>query len=100
MPKIPDFTDDREAADWFATHDTAPYIEDMEEVQEQIPVFRSRSVNEPEEKLRAEIRRRHIDKLFGTADRLAALDEPLSDAEVEAEIAAARQTRQLQENNQ
>jgi hypothetical protein len=40
--------------------------------------------------LRAEIRRR-VDKLFDTADRLAALDMPLSEAEVEAEIAAARQ---------
>ena len=41
--------------------------------------------------LRAEVRRRRIDKLFDTADRLAALDMPLTEAEVEAEIAAARQ---------
>jgi hypothetical protein len=41
--------------------------------------------------LRAEIHRRRIDKLFDTADRLAALDMPLTEAEVEAEIAAARQ---------
>jgi hypothetical protein len=43
-----------------------------------------------ESQMRADIRRR-VDKLFDTADRLAALDMPLSEAEVEAEIAAARQ---------
>jgi hypothetical protein len=43
--------------------------------------------------LRAEIRRRRVNKLFDTADRLAALDAPLTEAEVEAEIAAARQAR-------
>jgi hypothetical protein len=41
--------------------------------------------------LRAEIRRRRVNKLFNAADRLAALDAPLTEAEVEAEIAAARQ---------
>lgn len=48
-----------------------------------------------EELLRAEIRRRRVDKLFDAADRLAALDEPLPEADVEAEIAAARQARQV-----
>jgi RecB family exonuclease len=43
--------------------------------------------------LRAEIRRRRVDKLFDAADRLAALDAPLTEAEVEAEIAAVRQAR-------
>lgn len=43
--------------------------------------------------LRAELRRRHINKLFAAADRLADLDEPLSDADIEAEIAATRQER-------
>jgi hypothetical protein len=43
--------------------------------------------------LRAEIRRRRVNKLFDAADRLAALDAPLTEAEVEAEIAAARQAR-------
>jgi hypothetical protein len=38
--------------------------------------------------LRAEIRRRRVNKLFAAADRLA--DQPLTEAEVEAEIAAAR----------
>jgi hypothetical protein len=45
--------------------------------------------------LRAEIRRRRINKLFAAADRLAELDLPtLSESEVEAEIVAARQSRQ------
>jgi hypothetical protein len=43
--------------------------------------------------LRAEIRRRRVNKLFAAADRLAVLDEPLTEAEVEAEIAAARKER-------
>ena len=43
--------------------------------------------------LRAEIHRRRVNKLFDAADRLAALDTPLTEAEVEAEIAAVRQAR-------
>ncbi len=43
--------------------------------------------------LRAEIRRRRINKLFAAADRLADLDEPIDEAEIAAEIAAARQER-------
>jgi len=41
--------------------------------------------------LRQEIQRRRVDRLFAAADRLAALDLPvLDEAEVEAEIEAAR----------
>jgi hypothetical protein len=43
--------------------------------------------------LRTEIRRRRVNKLFAAADRLADLDEPLTDAEIETEIAASRQER-------
>ncbi len=43
--------------------------------------------------VRAEIRRRRVDKLFDAASRLADLDAPLTEAEVAAEIAAARQAR-------
>lgn len=44
--------------------------------------------------LRAEIRRRRVNKLFAAADRLAELDmPPLTESEVEAEIASARQSR-------
>jgi hypothetical protein len=43
--------------------------------------------------LRAELRRRRVNKLFAAADRLAALKTPLTEAEIEAEIAAVRQSR-------
>jgi hypothetical protein len=43
--------------------------------------------------LRAEIRRRRVNKLFAAADRLADSDQPLTEAEVEAEIVAARDAR-------
>jgi hypothetical protein len=44
--------------------------------------------------LRAEIRRRRVNKLFKAADRLAESDlPPLTEAEVEAEIIEARQSR-------
>lgn len=42
----------------------------------------------------ADIRQRRVDSLFASAEKLAALDEAiLSDAELEAEIAAARKAR-------
>jgi hypothetical protein len=43
--------------------------------------------------LRAEIRRRRVNKLFAAADRLADLDESITDTEIEAEIAASRRER-------
>lgn len=43
--------------------------------------------------LRAEIRRRRINKLFAAADRLANSQEPLSEAELEVEIMAVRSVR-------
>jgi hypothetical protein len=43
--------------------------------------------------LRAEIRRRRVNKLFAAADRLADLDEPPTDEEIAAEIAAAREEK-------
>lgn len=46
--------------------------------------------------LRAEIRRRRVNKLFAAADRLADLDEPIAEAEIEAEIAASRRERRRQ----
>jgi hypothetical protein len=41
--------------------------------------------------LRAEIRRRRINKLFAAADRLAEIDPPLTEAEIRAEIEASRE---------
>ncbi len=46
--------------------------------------------------LRSEIRRRRVNKLFAAADRLADLDEPVTDAEIEAEIVASRRERRKQ----
>jgi len=46
--------------------------------------------------LRAEIRRRRVNKLFTAADRLADLDEPITDVEIEAEITASRQERRAE----
>lgn len=49
--------------------------------------------------LRAEIRRRRINKLFAAADRLADSGEPLTEAEIETEIKAARRERRLKDAN-
>lgn len=46
--------------------------------------------------LRTEIRRRRVNKLFAAADRLADSDEPITDAKIEAEIAASRRERRVQ----
>ncbi len=43
--------------------------------------------------LRSEIRRRRVTKLFDAADHLADVGEPLTEAEIEAEIAEARKER-------
>ena len=42
MPKIPKFSDEKKAADWFAAHDTADYMDDLENVREKIPIRRTR----------------------------------------------------------
>jgi predicted DNA binding CopG/RHH family protein len=41
MADIPKFNSDEEAAEWFDTHDTADYMDSMEEVTDQIPVIRT-----------------------------------------------------------
>ncbi len=43
--------------------------------------------------LRAEIRRRQVNRFFAAADRLADIDQPLTEAEIETEILAARKAR-------
>lgn len=47
MPELPSFADDQEAADWFAAHDTEPYMEGLEEVRERIPVAPSQPKKKP-----------------------------------------------------
>ncbi len=41
----------------------------------------------------AEIRRRQVNRLFAAADRLADVGQPLTEAEIEAEIVAVRKAR-------
>lgn len=45
--------------------------------------------------LRAELRRRRVNRLFAAADRLADLDDPVTELEIAEEIAAAREERRL-----
>lgn len=47
MPKLPPFASEQEAAEWFATHDTAPYMDELDEVTEKIRVVRSRPAKKP-----------------------------------------------------
>jgi hypothetical protein len=50
--------------------------------------------------LREELKRRRVSSLFGAAERLANLDAPpLTEAEVEAEIFAARHSRQASDES-
>jgi hypothetical protein len=49
--------------------------------------------------LRAEIRRRRVNKLFAAADRLADSDEPMTEEEIQAEIEAARKQRHSRNAN-
>jgi hypothetical protein len=43
--------------------------------------------------LRAEIRRRRVNRLFAAADNLANLDEPITEAEIAEEVAASRKEK-------
>jgi predicted DNA binding CopG/RHH family protein len=47
MAEIPSFANEEEAAAWFATHDTSPYIAGLEEVTEPVPVVRSAARKKP-----------------------------------------------------
>jgi hypothetical protein len=49
--------------------------------------------------LRAEIRRRRVNKLFAASDKLVDSDETLTEAEIEAEIAATRKEKSSSDAN-
>jgi predicted DNA binding CopG/RHH family protein len=66
MLKLPTFADEQEAADWFATHDTAPYMDVLEEVHEPIPVVRSRTPKKP---IGIRIRSDYLDAVKQVAER-------------------------------
>lgn len=47
MPKLPDFKNDKELAAWFDSHDTAAYIDEMEESDETFKVTRTQFPTRP-----------------------------------------------------
>lgn len=47
MPKLPKFKSDEEIAAWFDTHDSASYMDDMEEAEEKFEVVRTVFVTRP-----------------------------------------------------
>lgn len=47
MPALPKFSNEQEAADWVASHDTTPYMDDLNPILEAIPVVRSRPTKQP-----------------------------------------------------
>jgi len=47
LVKLPEFDSDEQAAAWFDSHDTTPYMEDMEEVEEKFEVIRTSFATRP-----------------------------------------------------
>jgi predicted DNA binding CopG/RHH family protein len=47
MSKLPKFKSDKQAANWFDTHDTAPVMDDLQKVRESLPVRRTRPTKKP-----------------------------------------------------
>lgn len=46
MSKLPHFETEEEAGEWFTTHDTAPYMDELEEVTEKIRIAQPRPSRE------------------------------------------------------
>ncbi len=47
MSKLPKFKSDKQAADWFDTHDTAPLMDNLHKFHESLPVRRTRPTKKP-----------------------------------------------------
>ncbi len=47
MPKLPDFQSDKELIEWFDTHDTTDYIDEMELVEKDFTVIRTPFLTSP-----------------------------------------------------
>ncbi len=47
MSRLPKFKNDKQAANWFDTHDTAPLMDDLKEVRENLSVRRTRPPKKP-----------------------------------------------------
>ena len=68
MSEIPLFKSDAEATEWFDTHDTAPYMDDLEQIQERIKVVRTRE--RPQRKaVGLRMRMDHLEAIKRVAER-------------------------------
>lgn len=47
MPKLPDFQSDEELINWFDTHDTSDYLDEMETVEKDFVVIRTPFLTSP-----------------------------------------------------
>jgi len=72
------------------TNVTVSLPDDLAQQAQSAGLLRSEAI---ETLLREAMRRRQVDRLFATMDKLAALEPPMSEAEIDAEIDAARAER-------
>ena len=72
------------------TNVTVSLPDDLAQQAQSAWLLRSEAI---ETLLREAMRRRQVDRLFATMDKLAALEPPMSEAEIDAEIDAARAER-------
>lgn len=68
MDKIPEFKDEAEAARWFDTHDTAPYMDRLEEVEERVRVARTQK-RPPRKPIGMRLRMDHLEAIKKVAER-------------------------------
>lgn len=47
MPKMPKFETEEELAEWVDTHDTAPYMDEMEDAEETFPIKQTKFETRP-----------------------------------------------------
>ncbi|MCP4425843.1 MAG: hypothetical protein GY803_15225 [Chloroflexi bacterium] len=66
MPQLPDFQSDEDAAAWFDTHDTAVFMDSMEEVTEPFDVVRTLF---PTRSMGVRLRADYIDAIQQVAER-------------------------------
>jgi predicted DNA binding CopG/RHH family protein len=68
MSEIPSFESDAEAAQWFDTHDTAPQMDRLEQVQERIQIVRTRK-RPPRKAVGLRLRVDHLEAIKQVAER-------------------------------
>ena len=64
--KLPEFKDDEELAAWVETHDTAAYMDDLEELGDELEVVRTRFSTKP---LDVRMRTEHLEAIEELAER-------------------------------